>query len=63
MKKKYLVVYPQNSGIAQLNNFGIFDAYTAAEAFYMAQEVWNTTYSELEVYDLDTLEPNWSYYV
>ena len=58
---RFLVVLNFNTGIAQLDNVGIFVADSEQEAINKAKKDWNTTYIP-EAYKLDDLE-DWSYFI
>lgn len=58
----YLIVYEIDNGIAQLENVGMFIAYSESEAIYDAQKEWNTT-AELWAMPIAKLNNKWSYYI
>ena len=62
--KKYIVVYDSNTGMAELNNIGVFMAETPEDAKLKAKAEWrtNTNLWNLHAFDSSELNDGWSYY-
>ena len=58
---KYIVIYDSNSGFAQIENVGLFEAKSEPHAIDLAKNKWGTT-AILAAFDLDECEDGWSYY-